>query len=260
MKLTFLAPVTLVATVASVSASSINVTFTNNGNSGFFLTPLFAAVHDGNYDTFNPGTMASGSLESLAEDGDFSGLAGDLTTLQSTAISTGITGPSGFGSMMGQPPLLDGGETGSVTIPNLDPVANRYFSFASMLVPTNDSFIANGNPQAYELFDASGTFLGPITIEILASQIWDAGTEVNDGQGAPFQTGGGTSSDENGTIALANGLSEFINLVRPAGLGPVGNDFADPNTVVATITIVPEPSTALLAGLGVLGLMRRRRA
>lgn len=260
MKNTLL-PVVALASSASLtslaSAANISVSFTNEGNSGFFLTPLFAATHDGNFDIFSPGSAASAGLEALAEDGNNSVIATALDVAQPSALSTTIANAAGFGGA----PVIDPNETATAVITGLDAVNNRYFSYGSMIIPTNDAFIANGNPLQYELFNAAGDFNGPITIQIFASQIWDAGTEINDGMGAPFQTGGGTSSDENGTVALAGSLDTFLTLERPGGLGPVADGFTlSPDELVATITIVPEPSSAIALGVaGLIGLTRRRR-
>ncbi|PZD74071.1 Haloalkane dehalogenase [Acaryochloris thomasi RCC1774] len=69
-------------------------------------------------------------------------------------------------------------ETFTVTL-NGTPEENRYFSFASMLFPTNDGFIGNDDPEAIEIFDASGNFVGADFI-VTGADAWDGGTEVND--------------------------------------------------------------------------------
>ena len=79
-----------------------------------------------------------------------------------------------------------------------------------MVIPSNDAFIGNGNPTAYRIFNPDGSFAGPLVIDIFGDEIYDAGTEVNDGLGAPFSTLGGSSTDENGTVALHPGLGNFI--------------------------------------------------
>jgi len=51
-----------------------------------------------------------------------------------------------------------------------------------MVIPTNDSFIGNGDPLAYQVFNALGEIndmTGVFTIQVFGSDIWDAGTEVN---------------------------------------------------------------------------------
>ena len=78
---------------------------------------------------------------------------------------------------------------------------NRYFSFASMAIPSNDAFLANLNSRQYELFDSLGNFHGACQITLYGRDILDAGTEVNDPLGgAAYSTGGGVLVDENGVI------------------------------------------------------------
>ncbi len=48
-----------------------------------------------------------------------------------------------------------------------------------MIIPSNDAFVANGNPLAFPIFDSAGGFLGA-DFTVLGSQVLDAGTEVND--------------------------------------------------------------------------------
>ena len=38
--------------------------------------------------------------------------------------------------------------------------ANRFFSYAAMIIPSNDAFIANGSPFAHPVFDEQGSFVG----------------------------------------------------------------------------------------------------
>ncbi|MEM6328726.1 MAG: PEP-CTERM sorting domain-containing protein, partial [Planctomycetota bacterium] len=98
------------------------------------------------------------------------------------------------------------------------------------------------------------------TIEVLTTDIWDAGTEVNNGLGAPFNTAGGVATDTLLPISQAGDLSEFLGDVTPTGV--TITDLYAPGAVVATITItrVPEPASAGIAAavLGVVGLVRRR--
>ncbi len=246
-------------TVPSAFGQSYDVTFTNEGNSDFFFTPLWFGLHDGSFDTFDAGAAASASLELLAEDGDVSGLVSDFAS-----VTGGIGGVAANAAGFGGAPVIDPGESAVVTVSGLDAIANRYLSFASMVIPSNDSFIGNANATAYEIFDGAGNFTGPVTIQIFANDIWDAGTEVNDTMGAPFSAVGGVATDEGGTIALlpAGGLDNF------AGTGiPTGGTIADliaADQLVATITVtqsVPEPNGLAMIGFGAiaLGAIRRRR-
>ena len=113
-------------------------------------------------------------------------------------------------SEQGIPPFAPG-DSAKVTF-RLDPAnpKHRYLSFASMVIPSNDAFVGNSNPTAYPLFDDQGTFIGSSVLR-LGSQVYDAGTEVNDetpantaffGQAAPD-----TGTTENGAIALHEGFN-----------------------------------------------------
>jgi Ca2+-binding RTX toxin-like protein len=110
----------------------------------------------------------------------------------------------------GAPGPIDAGETATFSI-TVDGSAStsRYFSYASMIIPSNDFFISNGNERAHEIFDAQGNFLGADFI-ILGSQVLDAGSEVNDeipantaffGQQTP-----NTGVTENSVVQLATGF------------------------------------------------------
>ena len=127
-----------------------------------------------------------------------------------------------------------------------------------MVIPSNDAFIGNDNPMAYEIFDATGVFAGPLEILVLGNEIWDAGTEVNDGQGAAFSALGGTSTDEAAPIGIHAGLGSLLGTTTAAGttIDPVLGDFTQTGFQLARITInaVPEPHVLALFGLGI-GLM-----
>lgn len=183
-------------------------------DNGSFLTPLWFGFHNGTFDTYDRGRPASPGLESLAEDG-----ATDLISQEFDL--------AGFGSLQGTilggdgtPGPIDPGETATfdVVLDATDPT-HQFFNYASMIIPSNDFFIANGNEQAHPVFDELGNFIG-LDFFVLGSQVLDAGTEVNDeipantaffGQMAPD-----TGVDENGGVFLADG---FI---------PGGNILSDP--------------------------------
>ncbi len=201
-------------TEGRVQAGLVTISISNPGNSSFSLTPLWYGFHDGGHDIFDPGQAASASLEMLAEDGIVSGLQSDFLATSPTGQQGVLVAPGGFPGA----PVIEPGETASFTFHRH--LANRFLSFASMIIPSNDAFI--GTPQAIEIFNADGSLAGggnKRTLTISYGQIWDAGTEVNDTLGAAFSTVGGISTDENGVVELlpAGGLNNFLSTFTPAG-------------------------------------------
>lgn len=225
------------------------------------ITPVWFGFHDGSFDLFNPGEAASDALERIAEDGDASLLGPAL------ADATGGTGQGGlvFGPGMGDsPPIFFPGQTGSSSVINLDE-GNRYFTFATMVIPSNDFFIGNG--MAVDIFDDMGNFVG-VNLFVTGAMVWDAGTEVNDeiplNTAALGQMVPDTGVDENGTVLLAGengfGFLEGGNVLAARTNG----DFNLPGYPIANIRVevIPEPSAMALLGLGVVGLLiavRRRK-
>lgn len=236
---------------------SVQVTVENLASDagGTFFTPMWLGFHSGDFDTFNAGSAATPQLQAVAEGGDTSG----LNTLFGSAggrMSTTLVAPGGPG------PGIYAPGSSAVTVLTLNEVNNRYFSYASMLVPSNDAFIGNDAPDAIELFDGSGTFNGSATFTIFGADVWDAGTEQNDTMGAPFSAIGGTSTPTLDTIALHSGLGNFVG--STTGSGQVLSsafDFDDATPLArVTFAAVPEPSSIVLlvAGAGAMVVMRRR--
>lgn len=226
---------------------------------GTYLTPVWVAFHDGTFDLFNAGNSASAGLEQLAEDGNPSGLA--------TAFAGGGHGTTaGLIFSGGAIPPFAPGDLGAMTfsVNPFDPM-NRYLSFASMVIPSNDAFIANGDPLMIPVFDGGGGFLGG-TYTIFGSMVWDAGTEVNDELPANtaffVQATPDTGAPENGVVALHTGF------LAPGQGGILddpmfaGADFTQAGYAVAeiTVSVVPEPQTyAAVVALGLLGFAGWRR-
>ena len=251
--------------VASASAVDVEVTVTNLApTDGLFLTPMWIGFHDGSatFDLFDIGSpiAAGGGLEILAEEGDTSVLSGEFGTATSGSggIDTTIIAPGGFGG----PPVFDPGESASSGTFNLDPVNNRYMSYASMVIPSNDAFIGNSDPTAVELFDSAGNFNGPFSFIVLGERVYDAGTEENTEMDAAFinQANTGDGVVTNDPVAL------HVGFIGSAG-NPVGTpiilggttaagttldtmlaDFTQSGHQIAEFSITPEPSSVLMIG------------
>ena len=239
---------------ANAAASRISVTVENlTATGGVYFTPVWVGFHDGSFDTFDVGGAASASIEAIAEGGDASGIRTDFATAAAGTDDV-IFAPDGFPGA----PVFDPGDSASLVL-DVDANSDRYFSFASMIIPSNDAFIGNDNATAYEIFDATGVFHGPLEILVLGNQVWDAGTEVNDGRGAAFSVLGGTSTDEMAMIGVHSGLGVLLGTDTVAGttIDTIAGDFTQAGYQVARIRInqVPEPHLLAMFGLG-LGLMR----
>lgn len=150
---------------------------------GTFQTPVWVGFHDGGFDTYDGGTLAStlpihGSqaLERLAEDGiTDSAVFDSVSTDFAALLSGGVQGTVASNGAI--PPLAPGNIVSRLF--EVNPAMHRYFSYASMVIPSNDAFIANGNPLAHPLFDNAGHFIAT-SFQVAGSAVNDAGTEAND--------------------------------------------------------------------------------
>ncbi len=220
--------------------TSLRITIRNTSDTGgTALTPFFAGFHDGSFDLYNRGEVASAGLEALAEDGNNAVVADELRQDDADAQSTNVVGDRG---------PIAAGETASAMI-DVDGVSNGFFSFGSMLLPSNDAFIGTGRAQ--QLFDSSGNFLGAQTFVFDGSNVLDAGTEVNTERDAAFinQTGPNTGETEGGVVtahpgfngSLGNPGGEQIILGGTNAFGdiidPTAADFTRPGAQIATVHI-----------------------
>ena len=202
MKLARLSLAALALSVfAAPAQADLRITVENvNEGGSFFFTPFWVALHNGGFDSYDGGTLASEwpGLTELAETGATGPISAAFLASPAGAaggVDTTVTSVS-FAT---DAPVLNPGERTTITMETGDKTVNRYFSYASMVIPSNDLFVANGNPFAHEIFDVDGNFLGPIVIDIIGSN--DNGTEVNDASGgAAFSANGGMSASENVVI------------------------------------------------------------
>ena len=253
------------------NAETISISIENMmATDGFFFTPVWVAAHDGSFNTYNLGEPSSNfpGLTDLAEGGNTAPISGSFAA-SSAGIAGGAQGTVTATAFGGDAPVFSPGESTTFDLDVGDASINRYFSYASMIIPSNDLFFANGNPVAHQIFDAMGNFTGTTIIEIFGSDVLDNGSEFNDAfGGAAFSANGGASVDEFGAIRnlfsdAGDGayLDSFIGSNTANG-ATIGSSFGA-NDLLARITItqVPAPSSAaLLLGAGIMVTRRRRTA
>jgi hypothetical protein len=243
---------------AQAAIVNVTVTFQNlAATNSVSFAPLRVGFHNGTFDSFNIGTTATAPIISIAEGGSgsawFPAFAAAepnavLGTVGGALVPTGNAG-GGFASSASQ----------TFTV---DTNVNRFFTFASMVIPSNDLFIGNDNPAAFQILDNAGNLLIS-QINQTAAQIWDANSETADPANAAFVVGGvnANRTAENGVVAFDfSELNVFNGLTTGAGYvfnhGLVGA--TNVGRISFSVTAVPEPSSMALVGLVGIGLVVRR--
>jgi len=291
--LIFAAAIFVSPVASSLLAQSIDVRveITNNApTGGIAITPPWVGFHAGTFDSYNGGLASQPGLESIAEDGATALLSTQFLDFDTTNGGYTYVGPGPSNALVrtgdlrdryrvdgtlvdddGTPPLLPGDSISQDFTIRIDG-SNRFFSYASMVLPSNDFYIANGNPAAHDLanfYDGEGS----ISFNIgLPGTINDAGTEATDYRTSAanglFGLAGGQGGPDtpSGSLGLAN-----MNVSGDpfAGFGvdtPDTFNFNDaglyPNGIATVrLTVVPEPSTSLLGLFAMVGALiaRRRR-
>ena len=242
----------LIASTAFADPTRVTVRVENTAPlQGTFQTPYWVGIHDGtSFDTYNGNTPAnslpvfgSRAMESLCEDGSTDAISADFTALQPLGQQATIPGPNGPvapGDVVEQSFVVDSNDPGS-----------RYFSYASMVIPSNDFCISNGNPQAHPIFDESGNFIAE-SFFVAGPEVLDAGTEVNDevpsntaffGQSEP-----NTGIDENGLIGDVGDRPELSGFLSRGSGGILDDsrfteaDFTLPGYSFAKFTFTATPA------------------
>ena len=235
MKKTFLSAAVAMTIfgVANVSAESTRVVVRIENlapGRGTFQTPHWIGFHGGEFDIYNGGTPADflpiendlrRSVERLAEDGNTGPLSETFAELVPGGLDRTLLGPTGG------------------PLDSTDPT-HRFFSYASMVIPSNDFWYANGNPQAHPVFDDGGEFIAQ-DFFVTNVDVLDAGTEVNDelpentaffGQAAPD-----TGVEENGVILDFGDDSGLVAFRQPDDVVNPGNILADPRFAMADFAL-----------------------
>jgi hypothetical protein len=215
---------------------------------GLLLTPVFLATTNGVYDFFNEGSAASASVERLAEDGTTDPrIAAALASggvNQAVATSGGPFGPGATRTV-----VLDAFASNART---------HYLSYMSMVIPSNDAFIGNDDPDELELFDSAGRLIeraGDNAYIVTGDEVWDAGTETNDeipaNTAALAQANPNTGVTENGVIRQHPGFQGSSRLGGAVGnvlAAHPGGDFTLPGAELMRIEITSLDGDDLLIG------------
>jgi hypothetical protein len=175
--------------ITHLSGNDFQVRITDTADTTAFpgkVAPLAWALHAPATQIFTDGGKASAGLEKLAEDGNPSTFATELAALSGVGNS-GVVDTADGTATAG--PLAPGQSFVFTVTPDL---AHRFFSFAEMAAPTNDTFIAL-DPGGVALLDEGGAVRSDsaIAADVLAHLFaWDAGTEANQaGAAGPDQVG-----------------------------------------------------------------------
>ncbi len=205
-----LAGSTLLSANAFADGEQYQVTITNLTRAQAF-TPILVSSHRKGVSLFEPGAAASSELATLAEGGDVAPLT---AVLEANDRVRDIANSGG---------LLMPGQSVSVTVAAGH--GARFISLASMLIPTNDSFIALNSVKAPKRHGRTRVYYSPG---------YDAGTEPNDElcMNIPGPVCGG----EGGSPGA--GGEGFVHISRGiAGIGDLDSATYDWKNPVARIVI-----------------------
>jgi hypothetical protein len=245
---------TAIAPSALAGTAQLRITVENLApENSVAMAPLRVGFHDGTFDVFNDGETATAPIISIAEGGSGADWFPAFAAQQPNGDSGSVfPNPAG--------PLLPGA-TGVLDI-TVDSSINQYFTFAAMVVPSNDSFIGNDSGTQYRVFDDLGNFI-PTVIEQRGRDIWDAGSEVDGAFGAAFLQGSVNDDriPDDGVVEFDfQDLSIFNGLTTAAGYTFDSQLTADGVFYRITIEQIPAPGAFAALGMGGLVIARRRRS
>ncbi|MEM9562115.1 MAG: spondin domain-containing protein [Actinomycetota bacterium] len=192
-------------------------------DNGSALTPFWVGVQDGNFDLYDRGAPLSPAMERIVEDGNIAPLIGDFAA-NATGEDAVVFGPGG--------PILPRDQASETFFVSVERGERAYFSYAAMVLPSNDAFVANGDPKAHLLIDRRGR-TRQFRVEIKGGDVLDGGTEVNtegpDDTAFLNQTGPDQGIDENGVVTVHPGFN-------PAQTDPFPNVLGTPRFANADFT------------------------
>jgi hypothetical protein len=209
MKKTALIPLLalLASTATFAGDKTYEVTITNI-TAGQSFTPVLAVTHSIDVGIFELGMPASGALEMLAEGGMTMPLQDWFWSMPNEVYDTTTTEG-----------LLGPGD--SVTLEIKGSYRHARLSFAAMLLPTHDTFVAVDSMTLPHKFGATTAYA------------YDAGTEVNDETcvniPGPVCMGEGYNEDGGeGFVHIANGIH---------GIGDLAPEVFDWRSAVAKVSV-----------------------
>ncbi len=224
---------------------------------GIAFAPLRLGFHNGTFDAFNLGQVATAGIISVAEGGGGGAWFDAFAAADPTSTRGSVLPPPGG-------PQLPGGVSSNIF--TVDTALNLFFSFGAMAIPSNDFFVGNDDPMEYRLFDVNGALVIN-QIDQLARDIWDAGSEIFDPLAAAFVGNNSLRADQNSVVSFNFAeLAAFNGLVTGAGYAlnsQLRGDSAVYRISFEVIPPAPVPLPAalplLLGGLGLLGAKARRQ-
>ena len=202
--------------VYSTASRQIRLTAVNLGpENSISFAPLRVGFSDGTFDSFDRGTVATAPIISVAEGGSGSDWFPAFEAAEPRAT---------LGTVANGGPLLPGASADNTFV--VSPY-NKFLTFASMVVPSNDYFIGNDSPTEHLFLDRNNR-LRIRSITLYGRDIWNAGSETTNATNAAFLQGG-TNAFRVGTsdpvvfgtagITAFNGLTTAANYVLDARVG-----------------------------------------
>lgn len=251
-----IAAVTGFAVATPTHAKLVDITITVQNlaaTNSVSFAPLRFGFNNGSFDAFDIGGVATAPIISIAEGGGGADWLPAFAAADPTAV---------IASTLGGAQLP--GATQSLTF-RVDTAVNPFFTFAAMVVPSNDFFIGNDDPMEYRLFDAAGNLLID-TIEQFGSDIWNAGSEAFDPANAAFLVGGVNDlrTPEGGVVefnfaelAQFDGLTTVPGYVFNSGLAADSSIYR----ISFATAAVPEPAAwaMMIVGFALVGARKRGR-